>query len=82
MPRTIRLTAQFSGVCQQSYFCSLTNIQQDCHLVSVIEAATNTQCLLTIISQQSQFKTNTAEPSVTAQDFNLKAYVAINPDIK
>ena len=30
------------------------------------------------ISQQSQFKEDTVEPSVPVRDFNLKAFAAIN----
>jgi len=51
-------------------------MQQDRHLSSVIQAATNTERLWT--QYQSQFKEDTVEPSVPAQDFNHKAYATKN----
>ena len=46
------------------------------HLLSVIQAATNTEHLWTQYSQQPQLKEDTVEPAVPAWDFNLKAYDA------
>ena len=43
-------------------------------VISVVQAATNTERR---ISQRSQIKEDTIEPSVPAREFNLKAYAAI-----
>ena len=43
------------------------------HLISVVQAATNTEHSKPSISQRSQIKEHTVEPSVPARDFNLKA---------
>jgi len=45
------------------------------HLLSVVQAATNTEHLN--ISQWSQIKEDTIKPSVPAREFNLKVYAAI-----
>ena len=50
------------------------------HLLSVLQAATNTEAVCEPsrpISQRSQIKEDTVEPSVPAGEFNLKAYAAI-----
>jgi len=48
-------------------------------LLSVIQAATNTASLEPepSISQRSQIKEDTVEPSVPAREFNLKAYTPL-----
>ena len=47
------------------------------HLLSVVQAATNMSVAEPSISQRSQIKEDTVEPSVPAREFNLKAYATI-----
>ena len=48
------------------------------HLLSVVQAGTNDlSASKPSISQRSQFKEDTVEPSVPAREFNLKAYATI-----
>jgi len=52
-------------------------IQQEAILLSVVQAATNMSVAEPSISQRSQIKEDTVEPSVPAREFNLKAYATI-----
>ena len=47
------------------------------HLLSVVQAATNTDVSKPGISQQSQIKEDTVKPFVPAREFKLKAYATI-----
>ena len=47
------------------------------HLLSVVQAASNTVFSEPSISQWSQIKEDTVEPSVPAREFDLQAYAAI-----
>jgi len=68
---------QFSGACEQSHWWPARHTAGG-HLLSVAQAATN---ILSVskpsISQRSQIKEDTVEPSVPAWEFNLEAYAAI-----
>jgi len=75
-PRTVGPRVQFSGACEEPLMTG-QHIQQEaiCYqwfkqrlILSVSEPS---------ISQRSQIKEDTVEPSVPAREFNLKAYVAI-----
>ena len=47
-------------------------------MLSVVQAATNTERLYKpSISQRSQIKEDTVEPSVPAREFNFKSYATI-----
>ena len=61
---------QFSGACEQSHWWPARHTEGG-HLLSVVQAATNTE------RQRSQIKEDTVEPSVPAREFNLKAYATI-----
>ena len=69
---------QFSGACEQSHWWP-TRHTAGCHLLSMVQAATNTVLSVSkpSISQQSQINEDTVEPSAPAREFNLKAYAAI-----
>jgi len=66
---------QFSGACEQSHWWPARHTAGG-HLLSVVQAATNTERLNPILAN-GQIKEDTVEPSVPAREFNLKAYTAI-----
>ena len=73
VPRTVGPRVQFSGACEQSHWWPAS--AYSCYqwfkqrlILSISEPS---------ISQRSQIKEDTVEPSVAAREFNLKAYAAI-----
>ena len=75
-PRTVGPRVQFSGACEQSYWWPARHTAGG-HLLSVVHAATNTECAKPSISQLSQIKEDSVKLSVPAREFNLEAYAAI-----
>jgi len=75
-PRTVGPRVKLSGACEQSHWWPARHTAGG-HLLSVVQAATNTQVSEPSISQRSQIKEDTVEPSVPVGEFNLKAYAAI-----
>ena len=76
-PRTVGPRVQFSGVCVNRAIDDWPGIQQE----AICYQWFNQRLILSVsepsISQRSQIKEDTVEPSVPAREFNLKAYTRI-----
>ena len=72
-PHTVGPRVQFSGACELSH----SGIQQEAICYQWFKQRLILSISKPSISQQSQIKEDTVDPSVPAREFNLETYAAI-----